>query len=247
MKKIVILVLLMFCCSILYAEKLTGVEILKRIDRNYESKNRISIMTMVIKGRRGTRRMTSKSWGEGTEKTFTEYLSPPREKGTKMLKLEDELWIFDPKADRIIKIAGHMLKQSMMGSDVSYEDFMEDPQLENTYNVKVIGEETLDKRLCYVIKLTAKKGKTPAYYLRKLWVDKERFLPLKEELFAKSGKLLKNFTIGEVFKVGDRWYPKKMTFKDVLKKGDGTQIIIDSIKFNVEIPKHIFTKAALRK
>jgi outer membrane lipoprotein-sorting protein len=231
----------------LHAEKLTGVEILEKIDKNYESKNQISIMTMVIKGRRGTRTVTSKSWGEGTEKTFTEYLSPPREKGTKMLKLEDELWIFNPKADRIIKIAGHMLRQSMMGSDVSYEDFMEDPDLSNTYNVKLLADETYNKRVCYVLKLTAKKDKTPSYYSRKLWVDKERYLPLKEELFAKSGKLLKNFIIGEVFKIGDRWYPKKITFKDVLKKGDGTHIIIDSIKFNVKIPKYKFTKAALRK
>lgn len=43
------------------------------------------------------------------------------------------------------------------------------------------------------------------------------------------------------------WYPKKMIFKDVLKKGSGTEFIIDSVNFNAEIPKHIFSKASLRR
>ena len=45
---------------------------------------------------------------------------------------------------------------------------------------------------------------------------------------------------------GSRWYPGKMTFKDMLKKGAGTEFIIDEIIFDVEIPEHLLSKAALR-
>jgi outer membrane lipoprotein-sorting protein len=86
-----------------------------------------------------------------------------------------------------------------------------------------------------------------AYAKRKVWVDSERWVALREERFARSGKLLKTTDITEVFKVQDRWYPKHMIFKDVLKKGKGTEFIIDSIKFDQDIPEHLFTKAALRK
>jgi outer membrane lipoprotein-sorting protein len=202
---------------------------------------------MIIKGPRGARSMTSKSWGEGLDKTLTVYLSPARDKDTKMLKLSDELWIWSPATDRTIKIAGHMLRQSMMGSDVSYEDFMQDPVLANTYDVAVAPEETISDTACYVLTLTAKKNKTPAYNSRKLWVDKQKFLPIKQELYAKSGKLLKRFTIDDSTSFSGRWYPKKMTFKDVLKTGDGTQITIDSIEFDIEIPAYMFTKASLKK
>jgi hypothetical protein len=37
-----------------------------------------------------------------------------------------------------------------------------------------------------------------------------------------------------------------MVFKDMLKKGEGTEFIIDEIIFDTEIPEHIFTKASLR-
>ena len=52
---------------------------------------------------------------------------------------------------------------------------------------------------------------------------------------------------GEVFQVEGRWYPKRMEFKDVLKQGKGTEYIIDSIKFDEDIPALLFTKASLKK
>lgn len=245
MRRLFVFVLL-FTMTLVYAQEPSGKAILEKVDENYTAENRRATSTMVIKGRRATRTLQAESWIQGVEKSFTEYLSPPREKGTKMLKLEDELWIYSPSTDRIIKIAGHMLKRSVMGSDLSYEDYMEDPKLSNMYNAELTGDENIDGRDCYILELSAKKEGI-AYYRRKMWVDKERYLPLKEELFAKSGKLLKRLVINEVFKVGKRWYPKKMVFKDVLKKGSGTEFIIDSIEFDVEIPEYIFSKASLRK
>ncbi len=228
------------------AEPITGLAILNKVDENYVAENRKSISTMIIKGRRDKRTLQAQSWVQGVEKSFTEYLSPARDRGTKMLKLEEELWIYSPSTDRIIKIAGHMLRRSVMGSDLSYEDYMEDPKLSNMYSATIIGEETIHEHICYVLELTAKKEKI-AYHRRKIWVDKERFLPLREERYAKSGKLLKTFTINEVFQLKNRWYPKRMIFKDVLKKGEGTELIIDSIEFNVKIPDYIFSKSSLRK
>jgi len=70
---------------------------------------------------------------------------------------------------------------------------------------------------------------------------------LKQELFAKSGKLLKRLELKDVAQIEGRWFPKRMIFKDMLKKGKGTEFIIETIRFNQEIPRHIFSKAALRK
>jgi len=229
-----------------WTEKLTADEILRKVDDNYVTQGRVSTTTMIIKGSVGTRELTSKSWVED-KNAFVEYLSPPREEGTKMLKLDDKLWIYSPSSDRTINIAGHLLRQSLMGSDSSYEDFMEDPVLSNSYDTELTGEEEMGGRSCWTLALTVKEGQDVAYHSRKLWVDQERFLPLKQDLYAKSGKLLKTFTINEVFKVEGRWYPKNLNIKDILKEGDGTDIIIESIEFDVDIPEHIFSKSVLRK
>ena len=229
----------------LFAQYPSGKELLDRIDKNMSSENRIVTSKMIIHGTRTSRTIESTSWAVGDKQAYTEYLAPAREKGTKMLKLEDQLWIYSPSTDRTIQISGHMLRQSVMGSDLSYEDMMEDSKLIDNYDAAVIGEEVIGEQHCWILELQAKTSDV-SYQIRKVWVDKDRYIPLKEELYAKSGKLLKKTELFDIQRLGNRWYPKRVVFKDMLKIGDGTEFIIESIQFDQEIPEHIFTKASLR-
>jgi outer membrane lipoprotein-sorting protein len=244
MRKIVIPMLLL--CFSVNAQTPSAKDIIERIDKNMSSESRIYTSRMVIHNNRNTRTVEAKSWSKGEKKSFSEYLSPPREQGTKMLKLEDQLWIYSPSTDRIIQISGHMLRQSVMGSDLSYEDMMEDPHLLNHYTGKVDTEEKVGDRTCWVISLTATSPEV-AYQTQKLWVDRDRYIPLKKELYAKSGMLLKRMELSDVIQIQGRWFPKKILFKDVLKEGEGTEFIIEDIQFNVNIPEYILSKASLKK
>ncbi|MDR2083863.1 MAG: outer membrane lipoprotein-sorting protein [Bacteroidales bacterium] len=244
MKKITIFTIAIFSTLGLFAQ--TATEILDKIDKNMSAESRVIESTMIIHGKRNDRTLTSKSYVEGEKKSFTEYLSPARDKGTKMLKLDKELWVYSPSTDRTIMISGHMLRQSVMGSDLSYEDMMDDRKLQDTYTSVITGEETIDGRNCFVLKLTAKADDV-AYHTQSIWVDKERFIPLKQELFAKSGQLLKRITLSDIRKIGKRWFPMMMNYKDMLSNGDGTDYIINSIEFDKTIPEHIFSKAGLKQ
>ena len=244
MKKIT-LIILAILPLITLGQYPDGKEVLDRIDKNMTAEKTITKASMVVHGRRSDRTMEMITYTEG-ERSYSEYLAPAREKGTKMLKLEDKLYIYSPSTDRTIQISGHMLRQSMMGSDLSYEDMMEENKLEDSYDAVVIAEEEFDGRLCYVLELIAIQ-KDVNYYKRKVWVDNERYIPLKEELYAKSGKMLKTTILSDIRQVDGRWYPYKIAFKDMLKSGDGTEFIVEEISFNKEIPEHLFTKAALRK
>ncbi|AEL27899.1 hypothetical protein Cycma_4195 [Cyclobacterium marinum DSM 745] len=220
--------------------------ILDKVDENMVSKTEITESEMIIRGKRNVQTIGSKSYTEGNKKSFTEYLYPERERGTKMLKLEDRLWIYSPSTDRTIQLSGHMLRQSVMGSDLSYEDMMEDRKLKEIYDAVIVGEENIGERKTWILELTA-SVENVSYYKRKIWVDQERFIPLKEELFAKSGQLLKKTTMSDISQIDGRWYPRKVNFKDVLKSGNGTDFIIKEIQFNPTIPPYIFTKASLKK
>jgi outer membrane lipoprotein-sorting protein len=201
---------------------------------------------MVIHLERNTRTVRAKSWVKGSDNSFTEFLYPPRDAGTKMLKLGDELWMYTPETDRTIKISGHMLRQSVMGSDLSYEDMMEDRKLLDEYSAAVTGEDTVLGRKCWVLELTAKVPDV-SYASRKVWVDEERYVPMRENRFAKSGKLLKLTEVNNVARHGGRWVADKVTFKDALKAGSGTEFVVDSIQFNVPIPDYVFSKASLKQ
>ncbi len=132
MKILYLNIIMLFALSVFSQD---AYQILDKVDKNMSATNRIFESSMIIHGKRNSRTITSKSYSVGDKKSFTEYLSPARQQGTKMLKLENKLWIYSPSADRIIQISGHMLRQSMMGSDLSYEDTMGDRKLKKTYGV----------------------------------------------------------------------------------------------------------------
>jgi len=245
MKKLFIAVFLLMSAAA-HADYPAGSAVLKKVDENMTSETRVVTSKMIIHSRRDTRRVESKSWTQGDRRAYTEYLAPPREQGTKMLKLEDRLWLYSPATDRIIQISGHMLRQSVMGSDLSYEDMMEDPRLSEIYDANVTGREIIDGRSCWVVRLTAKKADV-AYHSRTMWVDRERYVPHREERYAKSGKLLKKIDLKDFRRIDSRWFPMRMVFKDVLKTGGGTEFVMESIEFDVPIPGHLFSKAALRR
>ena len=240
--------ILLFFFSIAFSNKdINAKDILYEMDKNLFSKNRYVKSKMIIHGRRSSRTIESETWSSGIDKAFTLYLSPPREAGTKMLKDNDKLWTYSPQTDRTIQISGHMLRQSVMGSDMSYNDMMEDNSIQSLYTATLEGVEKINAREHYILLLEAKKTGL-AYPSRRAWVDAEYFLPMKEELYAKSGKLLKSTSMDKIKKIDNRWFPSYFYFKDELKRNSkGTEWIIDEIKFDIDIPDNQFSKSKLKK
>ena len=246
MMKVILLTLL---SSITFAQKveMSVKDIISEIDKNMNAKSRVLTSKMIVHGRRSSRTIESRNWVVGIDKAFTEYISPPREAGTKMLKIGNKLWTYSPQTDRVIQISGHMLRQSVMGSDMSYNDMMEDKPIEELYEASIEGSIEINGRDHWIIVLEAKINGL-AYPKRKSWIDKEYFLPMKEELYAKSGKLLKTSTMSDIKKVQGRWFPSRFNFRDELKRNSkGTEWIIDDIEFDIEISNSRFSKALLRK
>lgn len=226
---------------------MTAEALVRAMDKNLNAKTRVLTSKMIVHGRRTSRTIKSRNWVKGINQAYTEYLAPPREAGTKMLKSGDKLWTYSPQTDRVIQISGHMLRQSVMGSDMSYNDMMEDRPLTDLYEAIVEGSEMIDGRKHWILFLEA-RVKGLSYPKRRAWVDSEYLLPMKEELYAKSGKLLKSTSMDGIKKVRDRWFPTRFIFKDELKKNSkGTEWIIDDIAFDTDIPDFRFEKAMLRK
>ena len=87
-------ILLFALLSITQTNAQDATAILNKVDDNINSKTSITKSDMIIYGRRNKRVVTSVGYSEGKNKSFSEYLAHARERGTKMLKLEDNLWIY---------------------------------------------------------------------------------------------------------------------------------------------------------
>lgn len=229
------------------AEMPTADEILAKIDSNLVFETRTATVTMTVEGKRRTRVYSMQIFGRGETDSAIEYTEPAREKGTRMLKLGDEMWLYLPLVDRIQKISGHMLRQGMMGSDLSYEDLMSSEELRERYEARVLGEEEADGRPCFKLELTA-TDESVAYPRRVSWIDEELYVPLKQELYALSGLLLKTWTMGEVREFeGGRRFPTRMEVEDHLKQDSRTILEFGDIEFGVELEEEVFSMRWLER
>ncbi len=237
-----LIMILIFSYAILYAQ--SGVEIIEQVDRNtvvnstsYRAKMSISVGGKIIE-------KEFIGYIEGKVRAYMEFVSPARDRGTRFLKIDDEMWIYLPSIEKSIKIAGHMLRQSLMGSDFSYEDMTGNKKLKDLYEIKLIAIDTIMNIACYRLEMTAKVEKV-TYYRRMVWVDKESYIPLKSELYARSGKLMKEITIMDFKKIDKYNYPTRIKMINKLRKDTYTELFLEEIKLDIKIPGKIFTKAYL--
>lgn len=224
----------------------TAEQILDRIDQNMVSESRTAKMTMKVEGKRRTRTYSIESYGRGETDSAMRYLAPARDKGTKMLKLGDEMWLYLSTIGRVQKLSGHMLREGMMGSDISYEDIMNAEDMRTAYKATIEGIETVDGRETWKLVMVAHDD-TVTYPKRISWIDRELYIPLKQELYALSGMKLKTWTMTDIKAFGERRYPTRMVIEDHLKKGSRTTITFDELKFGVKSPDEVFSRRWLER
>ena len=70
---------------------------------------------------------------------------------------------------------------------------------------------------------------------------------LKEERFAKSGKLLKVSNITDVKELDGRFYPFRVILEDKLRKGTKTEMVMKKVEFDVDIADDTFSERRLLK
>ncbi|MDD5065906.1 MAG: outer membrane lipoprotein-sorting protein [bacterium] len=227
---------------------LTPEEILKKVDDNQVFQTIQYSGTMVIQkgNRRKPLEKTFFAAARGKDTFYMEFTNPG-DRGTKYLKLNNELWIKGTYAERADKISGHTLRESMMGSDYSYEDAMENEKLTDQYDVILLGTEKWEgKRDCYKLELTA-KVKEVSYYRQVIWVDQERFLGLKVQLFALSKKLLKEMTVLDIKEIKGRMFPVEIKMENKQHRNSYTLFRTKDVQLDEPLSDSFFSKQQLEK
>jgi outer membrane lipoprotein-sorting protein len=80
-----------------------------------------------------------------------------------------------------------------------------------------------------------------------LWVDEERYVTLKQEMYAKSGRLLKVSNTLKVERLGERWFPSSVEFVSKLRNNTKTVFTMSNVAMDVPMDDRQFSMAALTK
>ena len=246
MKKLILIVLVVFAAGFAFAQAPDAMEMLRRMENNenYDSIEYEGEMIIEHGGRRFVK--TMKAWGKGNTQSFIEFINP-EDRGTKYLRTGGRLYVYSPDVENVMLISGHMLRESMMGSDMSYEDTMDNDPLSKRYDAIVSGSQVINGRDCWVLDLTARRRRSESYPSRKLWIDKETEDCLRYELFALSGTKLKDYNMLRIEVIGGRRFPVEVEIRDLLRRNSKTTFIMKNVVMDQPIADSVFSMRNLER
>jgi outer membrane lipoprotein-sorting protein len=239
MRRTVLLILAFSLAASLSLSAITAEQIVKKVEANQINEAERIEGSMTISDRFGSRVKTFVSYAAGADKMLLEFTNP-EERGQKILRLEDEIYLYFPEAEEVIHLQGSALKESVMGSDFSYEDMTGEGDLLDQYEVTLLGEQTIDGRRHYHLELKARK-RGLAYPRQEVWVDAETWVTTRANSYSLSGRLLKEMELGDVRQVAGKYIPHYIIMRDAMKKNSSTEMRIEAIDLQADLPPDIFS------
>jgi outer membrane lipoprotein-sorting protein len=177
---------------------------------------------------------------KGKTKTIIMTLAPAVDRGTSMLMVDFDFWVFLPTISMPLRIS---LQQRLIGEvangDIARTNFSGD------YTPKLLRTEDIDGVEYYVLELLAKHDRV-TYNRVVLWVQKGNFHPFKAEFYAVSGRILKTASYQDYRQVAGKLRPTRLVLNDPLVRGQYSVLEYRDIKQS-ELPDRYFTQQHLKK
>ena len=208
--------------------------------RGGQTQRAIITMTVVRPGEERTFEIDSVS--DGLESSLIEVVAPSRDAGQAFLRDGDNLFLYNPRLRRVLRVPPSGQSDAFLGSDISYSD-LSGRDLETDYAAEITNEtaETVE------LTLTPNPTAPTPYGQVVLVADAETYAPLEYTFFDQRGAAVKRITFSEFTQAGDLSIPTRLEVANLLREGERTIVVTSDYTFGVEIPETCFTERALER
>jgi len=228
------------------ADDLTASALVQNSFKYIRGNASIATVTMTIHRPDWERTMKIKTWTRGKKDSLFYIQSPPKDHGNGTLKKSREMWMYNPKVNRVIKIPPSMMSQSWMGSDFSNNDLAKSDSFVNDYIHSITGTETHEGKKVYIIQ-SMPKADAPVIWGMQVLKIREDLIWLSQEFFDEDLKSVKIMTLLEIQLMGGKLYPRVWRMRETETEDRYTQLTYTSLTFKSDLPDSLFTLTSLRK
>lgn len=218
-------------------------DIIKKLDDNMRGSTIYLELTMKVVSKSHQRVIKLENYAEGNKKSFVKITYPPRDKGITFLNLDNQMWQYVPKIERVIKIPPSMMLQKWMGSDISNDDIVKQSSIVEDYNPKILSK----KGNITILELTPKEDAAVVWGKIILEIDTDTYTSNKDTYYDEDGEIVRYFIYKDVKKYGKYFIPMYWRIEPADKKDQYTEIILDQVAYDIEISQAYFTKSALKR
>ena len=190
-------------------------------------------------------------------KSIAIILEPASEKGIGMLSYsyddsdrDNETWLYLSALGKVKRISvrnsddEETESASIFGTEMTTED-QETGKLDD-YTYELLDQGTFRGREVVVIESTPKPHRLSksSYGKTQSWIDTERFISLKVQMFDKYNNPIKKLEVGKVEKINNVWMGRSLTFFNTVSNRL-TNMKLEAINFDMDINEDFLTQRAL--
>ena len=212
---------------------------------HYRGKASKADVEMVIHRPTWERSMRMVGWTKGSDKSLIRITAPAKDEGNGTLKNGIEMWTYNPKVNRVIKLPPAMMSQSWMGSDFSNNDLAKSDSILHDYTHHLMGTETHDGHTVYVIK-SMPKPDAPVIWGMQVNKVRDDDVLIAQEFFDEDLVSVKRMTVQDIQMMGGRMFPKIWKMQETDKTDQYTLLLYHSIAFLDDLPERQFSINALK-
>ena len=186
-------------------------------------------------------------------KMIMKFLEPADVRGTTLLVFDnenkdDDMWIYMPALRKTRRIVSSEKGKNFMGSEFTNAD-MSKPNIDE-FNYKILGDETIDGKLCWKIESTCKNETQEEQYgfsKRVTFIEKTNYLAYKIEYYDLSGELLRVESINNYKKQSNgSYFAFNMEMKNV-QNNRRSVMTIDKFQLGSNLTEAQFTPVMIEK
>lgn len=219
-----------------------AIKIIDDMERIYRGESSRAEMTMKVQTPQYERTMKMSSVSRGEEKSFIRLLSPRKDRGISTLKLDEEMWNYFPKINKVIKVPPSMMMGSWMGSDFTNDDLVKQTSLTEEYDLAL--EETEDT---WRITLTPKAQTVTVWGKIDYVVDRNLMIPLAQNYYDDRGEMIRSLAFMEPKEFSGKLLPSRLEMIPLKKEGHKTVIIYETLEFDpADVTEKAFTLRNLK-
>ena len=246
---------LLLLSGMVYADEQKGLEIVQEMDRRDTGfGDSRAELEMILKNRHGdehTRKLKIKTLeviGDG-DKSLIVFNSPRDVKGTAFLSfthalVPDEQWLYLPALKRVKRISSSNKSGPFLGSEFAFEDLTSFEVKKYSYNY--LRDEALDNIECYLVE-SFPQYEHSGYTRQIVWVDKERYIPMRIDYFDRKNALLKTQSFHNYQQyLGQYWRADKMLMVNH-NNGKSTKLVWHNYQFGNSFTDRDFDKNTLKR
>jgi outer membrane lipoprotein-sorting protein len=205
----------------------------------------IATVSMTIHRPDWERSYTIKAWTKGEKYSLFTITSPAKDEGNGTLKKGGEMWMYNPKINRVIKVPPSMMSQSWMGSDFSNNDLAKSDSLVDDYTHTVTEKEVHEGKTIYQIESIPKPDAPVVWGMQKLKI-REDLIFLREEFYDEDYTIVKELNFYDIQMLGGKLYPRVMKMQKTETPDEYTVVEYNNLTFADDLPDDIFTLSALK-